>query len=159
VTKPELKRRIPLLSIKITTPESEKSLRKIEELYLRYLTETGQFGRVISDEIRSPYHMEIFTSEIHEYEYFWTGAISTVFMIATAGLLPSHYTEDRLITVDFYVSDKFVGRENYRQRHTTMFGLPFLVIWERGIKEARDIEFNKERNMINNLVKDYNRYL
>lgn len=159
ITRPELKQRIPLLSVRVLSPEPEAVRKKMTAYYVKYITDSGYFGRVIAEDLRSPYHIDIYTAEVNEYEHFWTGSISTLFMIATAGLLPSVYSEERILICDFYVGDKFMGRERYRQKHTTLFGVPFFLIWETGIKEAKVIEFNKEKNMIHNMLQDYNRYL
>jgi len=154
-----MNQRIALLTIRITSPESERSISEITKLYSRYIMDTGYFGRVITDGIRSAHHIEIYTSEINEYEHFWISSISTLFMLGTLGLLPSIYSQERIIHADFYMNDKLVGRERYKQKHTTLFGVPFFLIWETGIKEAKVIEYNKERNMIHNMIQDYNHYL
>ncbi|MCU0823521.1 MAG: hypothetical protein MUF77_02630 [Leptospira sp.] len=159
VSRPTLKQTLPLLSIKVNTPESDQSKKEITAIYERYLLDTGYFGRIISDGIRANHHIEIYTSEVNEYEHFWISSISTVFMVTTVGLLPSIYTKERVLYADFYINDKHVGREKYRQKHSTLFGLPFLFIWETGIKDAKVIQYNKERNLIHNLVQDYNRFL
>jgi len=159
VPRPELKQRISLLTIKVTSPESERSKRQITALYTKYINDTGYFGRVISDGIRSSHHIDIYTSEVNEYEHFWVSSISSLFMVLTVGILPSVYSEERVLNADFYVEEKLVGREKYKQKHSTLFGVPFFFIWESGIEEAKTIEYNKERNMINNMIQDYNRYL
>lgn len=159
ITRPELKQRIPLLSVRVLSPETEAVKKKMTAYYVKYIADSGYFGRVISEDLRSPYHIDIYTAEVNEYEHFWAGSISTLFMLGTAGLLPSIYSEERVLVCDFFVGDKYMGRERYRQKHTTLFGIPFFLIWESGIKEAKVIEFNKEKNMINNMLQDYNRYL
>ncbi|TGN20489.1 hypothetical protein [Leptospira idonii] len=159
IVRPELKQRISLLTIKVSSPESERSKKEITALYTKYINDTGYFGRVISEGIRSPHHIDIYTSEVNEYEHFWISSLSTLFMIGTVGLLPSIYSQERVLHADFYVEDRLVGRERYRQKHSTLFGVPFFFIWESGIKEAKTIEYNKERNMIHNMIQDYNRYL
>ncbi|WP_208730417.1 hypothetical protein [Leptospira levettii] len=159
VTRPDFKQQIPLLSIKVSTPENNKNKREITALYTKYLSETGYFGRVLSDGVRANHHIDIYTSEVNEYEHFWVSSISTIFMIGTAGLLPSIYSKERVLHADFYLNDKLIGREKYRQKHSTLFGIPFMFIWETGIKEAKTIQYNKEKNLIHNVVQDYNRYL
>ncbi|TGL56325.1 hypothetical protein EHQ58_16995 [Leptospira ognonensis] len=159
ISRPVMNQRIALLTLKVSSPESERSLNDITKLYVKYITDTGYFGRVITDGIRSSHHIDLYTSEINEYEHFWMSSISTLFMIGTLGLLPSIYSQERILHADFYVNEKLVGRERYRQKHSTLFGVPFFLIWETGIKEAKVIEYNKERNMINNMIQDYNRYL
>ncbi len=158
ISRPILNQRLPLLTLKVSTPESDRSLKEITKLYVKYVTDTGYFGRVIADGIVSPYHIDIYTSEVNEYEHFWISSISTLFMLGTLGLLPSIYSQERVLNADFYVNGKLVGREKYRQKHSTLFGVPFFLIWETGIKEAKVIEYNKERNMIHNMIQDYNRY-
>lgn len=159
VVSPSLKQTLPLISIKVITPETDHTKKEITAIYERYLMDTGAFGRVLSEGIRANHHIDIYTSEVNEYEHFWTATVSSIFLIGTAGLLPSIYTKERVLHADFYIDDKLVGKEKYRQKHSTLFGLPFLFIWESGIKEAKTIQYNKERNLINNLVKDYNRFL
>ncbi|TGN06479.1 hypothetical protein [Leptospira ilyithenensis] len=159
IVRPELKQRISLLTIKVTSPESERSKKHITALYTTYINDTGYFGRVINEGIRSSHHIDIYTSEVNEYEHFWVSSISSLFMILTAGILPSIYSQERVLHADFYVEEKLVGREKYRQKHSTLFGVPFFFIWESGIEEAKIIQYNKERNMINNMIQDYNRYL
>jgi hypothetical protein len=159
LTRPVLNQRISLLTVKVNSGESEQAVKEITGLYIKYLSETGYFGRVISEGIRSSHHIDIYTSQVNEYENFWISSISTLFMVGTLGILPSIYSKERVLQADFYVNDKFVGREKYRQKHTTLFGVPFMFIWESGIKEARVIEYNKERNMIHNMIQDYNRFL
>jgi len=159
ISRPILNQRIPLLTIKVSSPESDRSTLDITRLYVSYIQDTGYFGKVVSEGIKSSHHIEIYTSEINEYEHFWMSSISTLFMIGTLGLLPSIYSQERVLHADFYVNDKLVGKEKYRQKHSTLFGVPFFLIWESGIKEAKVIEYNKERNMIYNMIQDYNRFL
>ncbi|MDF3820799.1 hypothetical protein P3G55_12860 [Leptospira sp. 96542] len=159
VVSPEFKKQIPILTIKVSTPEYDKSKNEITAIYTKYLLDTGYFGRVLSDGVRANHHIDLYTSEINEYEHFWVSTISTIFMLGTAGLLPSIYSKERVLHADFYLNDKLIGREKYRQKHSTLFGIPFFIIWESGIKEAKTIQYNKEKNLINNVVQDYNRYL
>ena len=159
VTRPFLNQRLALLTVKVISPESAHSTNQLTALYSKYISDTGYFGKVITDGIRSAHHIDIYTSEVNEYEHFWISSISTLFMLGTLGLLPSMYSQERVLHAEFYINDKLVGRERYRQKHTTLFGVPFFLIWETGIKEAKLIEYNKERNMINNMIQDYNRYL
>ncbi|GBF51135.1 lipoprotein [Leptospira ryugenii] len=159
VTKPFLNQRLALLTIKVTSPESPKQTNELSQLYAKYLMDTGFFGRVLSDGIRSANHIDIYTAEVNEYEHFWISSISSLFMVSTLGLLPSIFSKERVLIAEFYVNDRMVGRERYRQKHSTLVGIPFLLIWETGIKEAKLIEYNKERNLINNMIQDYNRFL
>ncbi|WP_208652332.1 hypothetical protein [Leptospira kemamanensis] len=159
IARPTLKQQIPLLTIQVITPENNRNKREITAIYTKYLTETGYFERVLSDGVRANHHIDLYTSEVNEYEHFWVSSISTIFMIGTAGLLPSIYSKERVLQADFYLNDKLIGREKYRQKHSTLFGVPFMFIWESGIKEAKTIQYNKEKNLIHNVVNDYNRYL
>ncbi|MBM9590239.1 hypothetical protein JWG41_07270 [Leptospira sp. 201903075] len=159
IARPDFKQQIAILTIKVSTPENDKTKREITAIYTKYLMETGYFGRVLSDGVRANHHIDLYTSEVNEYEHFWISSISTLFMLGTAGLLPSIYSKERVLHADFYLNDKLVGREKYRQKHSTLFGIPFVFIWEAGIKEAKTIHFNKEKNLIHNVVQDYNRYL
>lgn len=158
IQKPILRNRLPLLSIQVVSPERDSTKKKVTELYTKYLTESGYFDRVVAEGIRTPYHIDLYTSEVNEYEHFWVSSISTLFMIGTVGLLPSIYSKERVLVADIYINERWVGRERYKQKHTTLFGIPFLFIWEKGILESKTIAMDKEKNMIHNLIQDLNRY-
>lgn len=154
VVKPILDKRIPVLSLHVTTSEGEEEQERITEIYTKYLEETGYFGRVISGGVRAPYHLEIYTAVQDEYENAWFGFASTFFTVATAGVVPAFYGERRVLRTKIYKEGAMVGEKYYTQKHMTLFGLVFLFIWERGIEESAEIEFNKEKNLIHNLVQD-----
>jgi hypothetical protein len=158
VVHPKLDKRIPVLSIQVRTPEGELERERIVELYTKYLVETGYFGRVISGGVRAPYHIDIYTAIVDEYENAWLAFGSGFFSIATAGLLPAFSGERRVLRAKIYREDKLISERAYSQKHTTLYGLVFMFIWERGIEEAAEIGYNKEKNLIHNLVEDLNIY-
>lgn len=158
VVAPSLNKRIPVLSIHVVSPEGEEEQERISELYVEYLQETGYFGRVISGGVRAPYHIDIYTAVLDEYENAWLGFGSGFFSIATAGLVPAFYGERRLLRARIFKEGQILGERVYTQKHTTLFGVVFLFIWERGIEESAVIGYNKEKNLIHNLIQDLNEY-
>ncbi len=158
VVKPTLKQTIPLISIRVTTPEGEKERKRITELYHKYLEETGNFGRVESDGIVAPIHLEIYTSVMDEYENSWYAITSTLFSLGTAGILPAFYGERRMVRAKIYRDNIFITEKLYSQKHVTLYSFIFIFIWEMGIEDSRIIEYNKEKNIMHNLVQDLNDY-
>jgi hypothetical protein len=154
VLEPKISKRIPVVSLSVRTSEGERERERIAAVYTRYLEESGYFGRVLGEGIRAPLHLEIYTAIMDEYENAWTATISTVFCLGTAGLLPAMYGERRILRLKVYKESDLIADRIYTQKHTTLFGLVFLLIWERGIEEKAEIEFNKERNLIHNVIQD-----
>lgn len=154
VVRPILGKRIPVASIQVKTSEGETEKERITEIYTRYLEESGYFGRVISGGVRAPYHIEIYTAILDEYENAWLGFTSSFFSIATATLVPAFYGERRVLKAKIFKNDVLVGERQYSQKHVTLFGVIFLFIWEKGIEESYEIEYNKEKNIIHNLIQD-----
>ncbi|WCL48761.1 hypothetical protein [Leptospira sp. GIMC2001] len=158
IAAPKLDKRIPVLSITVSTPESEKKREKIAEIYRTYLEETKYFGRVIEGGVRAPYHIDIYTAVVDEYENTWLAVISGLFSIPTATLLPAYYGERRIVRARIFRDDEFLGEKFYSQKHTTLYSLIFMFIWETGIEESAVIENNKEKNIMHNLVQDMTGY-
>lgn len=158
VAKPILKQTIPLISIRVSTPEGEKEKKRITQLYHKYLEDTGYFGRVESDGVVAPIHLEIYTSIMDEYENSWYAFTSTLFSVGTVGLLPAFYGERRMLRAKIYRDNVFITEKLYSQKHVTLYGLIFIFIWEMGIEDSRVIENNKEKNIMHNLVQDLNDY-
>lgn len=158
VPRPNLNKRIPVLSIQVTGPEGEEETEKITDLYTEYLMDTGYFGRVITGGVRAPYHIDIYTAIVDEYENAWLAFGSGFFSLATAGLVPAFYGERRVLRARIFKDGNLQGERLYSQKHVTLFGVVFMFIWERGIEESSMIEYNKEKNLIHNLVQDLNDY-
>jgi hypothetical protein len=143
-----------VVSIQVRTSEGESEKERITEIYTKYLEESGYFGRVISGGVRAPYHIDIYTAILDEYENAWLGFTSSFFSIATASLVPAFYGERRVLRAKIYKDELLVGERLYSQKHVTLFGVIFLFIWEDGIEESYEIEYNKEKNIIHNLIQD-----
>lgn len=156
ITKPNLDKRIPFLSIQVNSPEGEEERQRISDLYVKYLEETGYFGRVVGNGVKAPLHFEIFTSVMDEYENAWYSFTSSLFSLGTAGLLPAFYGERRIMRVKIFRDNLFITEKYYTQKHVTLYSLIFVFIWELGIEESEIIEYNKEKNLIHNLVQDLN---
>jgi hypothetical protein len=127
-------------------------------LYHKYLEETGNFGRVESEGIVAPIHLEIYTSIMDEYENSWYAFTSTLFSVGTAGVLPAFYGQRRMLRAKIYRDNIFITEKLYSQKHVTLYSIIFIFIWEMGIEDSSVIEFNKEKNIMHNLVQDLNDY-
>ncbi len=158
VVNPYLNKKIPILSIQVRSSEGRKEEDRITELYKQYLQETGHFGRVISGGVRAPYHIDIYTAVVDEYENFFLTFASSFFSLATAGILPAFSGQKRVLRARIYKEGNFLGERVYFQKHTTLYSLIFIFIWERGIEESAKIGYNKEKNLIHNLVEDLNEF-
>lgn len=158
IVEPKLNKRIPVLSIQVMSAEGKRAEEKITDLYVKYLEETGYFGRVISGGVRAPYHIDIYTAVIDEYEHAFLTVISSIFSLGTAGLLPAISGERRILRAKIYREEELIAERVFSQKHVTLYSLIFIFIWERGIEESEKIQFNKEKNLIHNLVESLNDY-
>lgn len=156
ISKPVMDKRFPFLSIQVQSAEGEAERQRISDLYVKYLEETGHFGRVLGNGVRAPLHFEIFTSVMDEYENAWYSFTSSLFSIGTLGLLPAFYGERRIMRVKIFKDNLFLTEKIYTQKHVTLYSIIFVFIWELGIEESKIIEYNKEKNLIHNLVQDLN---